>query len=154
MDKCEIESMAAVRTMTVDDIAYIAKIEKDCFSIPWSEQAFEESLRLPHAHFLVVECQGKLAGYVGMYKTVDEGDITNIAVSPQFRRLGMAEKLLDRLIEMSMELAITRINLEVRESNSPAIALYEKKGFTNLGIRKNFYEKPTENAIIMAKYLS
>lgn len=142
-----------VRRMEQKDIPKVADIERECFSIPWSEKAFEDSLALTYGHFLVADIEGEIAGYVGMYQAADEGDITNIAVSPVYRRRGVAAELITYLIEEGIRNQLVCINLEVRESNSAAISLYEKYGFENLGIRKNFYEKPVENAVIMKKIL-
>lgn len=142
-----------IRKMEQKDIPYAVEIENECFSLPWSKKSFEDSLALKYGYFLVAEAEGKVAGYVGMYKVANEGDITNIAVASNCRRRGMAAKLLETLINDAKEQELYDINLEVRESNRAAIALYEKFGFENLGIRKSFYEKPVENAIIMRKSL-
>lgn len=140
-----------IRDMSFQDIKEISEIEKESFSTPWSEKSFEDSLKLSYAYFLVAQIGDIPVGYAGMYKLADEGDITNIAVKPEFRRKGIAHKLLAGLEEISKKTGIRVINLEVRESNHNAIRLYERNGFENIGKRKNFYEKPTENAIIMIK---
>lgn len=138
-----------IRKMSNQDIPEVAAIERECFSMPWSEKSFEDSLALSYAHFYIAESGDRIAGYVGLYNVADEGDITNIAVLPQYRRKGIASRLISEVIRFSEELGIRAINLEVRESNKNAISLYTKNGFKNVGIRKNFYEKPVENAIIM-----
>lgn len=140
-----------IRSMTVEDIKEVSEIEKEAFSVPWSEKAFEESLALSHAVFLVAVCNQKIAGYVGMYQVFQEGDITNIAVAQEFQRRGVAYRLLQELEQQAKKRGILDLTLEVRESNERAIHIYETFGFENVGIRKNFYEKPRENAIIMWK---
>lgn len=140
-----------VRRMNADDISAVACIERECFSMPWSEKSFEESLALSYGIFFVAEYKDKIAGYIGMYQMGDESDITNVAVSSAFRRMGIGKKLLYEVEKYAMHNSIRSITLEVRESNTPAIFLYEKMHYKNIGIRKNFYEKPTENAIIMVR---
>lgn len=137
--------------MTKNHINEISEIEKQSFSLPWSEQAFEESMTYEHAVFLVAvsEETGEAAGYIGMYRVFNEGDITNIAVAPKYRGMGIGTKLMEALIKRAAELGLQDIILEVRESNSAAIDLYKKSGFEKIGIRKNFYEKPVEDAMIM-----
>lgn len=140
-----------VRDMQKEDIPAVCEIERQSFSLPWSAQAFEESLALPHGIFLVAECQGQIAGYIGMYQVLEEGDITNIAVLPQYRREGVGTHLLRAMIQKAVDREIQDITLEVRESNEPAIRLYTAFGFESVGIRKGFYDKPRENAIVMWK---
>ena len=132
------------------DVAQIALLERECFSSPWSEQMVVEELANPCAHYLIAECDGKFCGYVGIHTILDEGYITNIAVPMQFRRKGIACALLERLILQMKELAF--ITLEVRISNTPAISLYEKLDFERVGVRKNYYTKPVEDALLMTRY--
>lgn len=143
-----MEEHIIVRPMEETDIAELVLIEKECFSLPWSEQSFRDSYALPYAQFFVGEIGGRIAGYAGLYKVGDEGDITNVAVSHIYRRKGVAKTIMESVIQFAKEQEMDCITLEVRESNSPAIALYEKMGFKNIGVRKNFYEKPIESAII------
>lgn len=138
-----------IREMTIQDVARAAEIEKECFSIPWSEKSFEDSLSREDTLFLVCEEDAQVAGYIGMYLSFDEGSITNVAVSPSFRKKGCGEALVKTAKEQAKEKQIESIFLEVRVSNAPAISLYKKLGFEELGIRKNFYEHPIEDAIIM-----
>lgn len=137
-----------VRLMEEKDIPQLVDIEKECFSMPWSEKAFKDSYELSYTHFLVAEVGGNVAGYVGVYRVGDEADITNVAVSSIYRRKGIGKSLLRELISYSQKQNILAITLEVRDSNAGAIALYEQMGFNKVGIRKNFYEKPVEDAII------
>lgn len=146
-----------IKPMTKEHIPQVVKIEEQSFSMPWSENAFLESFSYDHALFLVAldECckqsdeEDTVAGYIGMYKVFNEGDITNIAVSPDYRGKGIGLALMNEIKELAIQKNIETLILEVRESNSTAINLYEKVGFNRAGIRKNFYEKPVENAIVM-----
>lgn len=141
-----------IRRMTIEDVEQAEKLEVECFTTPWKAQSFCESLSRDDTLFLVCETEEKtaeIAGYIGMYLSFEEADITNIAVSPCYRRCGIASGLLETAKEMVRESGAESIFLEVRVSNAPAIALYEKKGFINLGVRKNFYDYPKEDAYIM-----
>lgn len=145
-----------IEPMTKEHISQVVEIENQSFSLPWSESAFLESFSYDHAMFLVAVDyeytdvkKSKVAGYIGMYKVLNEGDITNIAVSPQYRGRGVGLSLMNSLKELAQNKNIDNLFLEVRESNHTAIHLYEKVGFRRAGIRKNFYEKPVENAIVM-----
>ncbi len=123
-------------------------LEELCFSEPWSEKAFQDSLSSPLSHFLVWE-EEKALGYIGLYAVSGEGSITNVAVHPERRGQGIGEKLVREAIRMGESLKLEYITLEVRESNIPARRLYEKCGFREMGKRKNFYSKPREDAVVM-----
>lgn len=142
-----------VRIMTKEDIEQVVVIEEEAFSSPWSAKGFEESLELKYSRFYVVVVDGEVAGYIGTYFIGDEVDITNIAVSQNYRRKGLADKLIEAVLMYSDDIEATAINLEVRPSNIPARSLYKKYGFEELGVRKNFYTKPVEDGIIMRKDL-
>ena len=138
-----------IRKMQAADIAAVAALEAQIFSMPWSAEGFADTLPREDVLFLVA-CEGDtLFGYVGVYCTSDEGEITNVAVAPAARRKGIARALLTELKERLASLGIGRIVLEVRVSNEAAIRLYEQMGFCTLGTRKNFYEKPAEDAYVM-----
>ena len=137
-----------IRKMTLDDVKKVAEIEKECFSLPWSEASFEDSLAREDTVFLVCE-DTEVVGYVGMYLSFEEGEITNVAVTPAYRKRGCGNLLMEAIAKEAKERAAQCIILEVRVSNAPAISLYKKHGFEEIGIRKNFYEHPTEDAIIM-----
>ena len=143
-----------IRKMTSRDIASAVEIEKACFSLPWSEKSFEESLTRDDTIFLVceetVEMQQVVTGYIGMYLSFDEASITNVAVSPNYRKRGCGDQLVKAAQNAAKEANISVIFLEVRVSNEPAIALYRRNGFENLGIRKKFYDHPVEDAYIMS----
>ena len=138
-----------IREMNLQDVPAVARIEKQCFSLPWSEQSLTDSVVREDTLFLVCEDEQNVVGYIGMYISFDEGDITNVAVDSACRKKGYGESLVSKAIELAKEKKIEMIMLEVRVSNAPAISLYKKMGFEELGIRKNFYEHPVEDALIM-----
>lgn len=138
-----------IRTMQKGDVAAVAALEAQIFSMPWSAAGFADTLLREDVIFLVAYEQDELLGYVGIYCTLDEGEITNVAVAPAARRRGIARALLTELKRQLTCRNVAQIVLEVRVSNEPAIRLYEQMGFSVLGVRKNFYEKPTEDAYIM-----
>lgn len=125
----------------------VENIEKICFSSPWSKEALADQINNPTSHFIVACEDGKAVGYMGLQIFSGEGYVTNIAVLPEYRQRGIAQKLIEKCMENTMDF----ISLEVRESNIPAINLYTKTGFENMGIRPNFYQNPDENAVIMTK---
>ena len=135
-------------------IAEIASIERLCFSLPWSENALRDELENENAHFLTALTLGRVSGYIGIIEICGEADVTNVAVHPDFRRLGIGRKLLDTAESEAVQRNCKSITLEVRESNTAAIRLYSGNGYETVGIRKNFYEKPTENAVLMTKQLT
>jgi len=134
--------------MTFEDVKTVAQIEKECFSLPWSEASFEDSLAREDTVFLVCE-DLDVVGYIGMYLSFEEGEITNVAVTPSYRQRGCGNLLIQAIKEEAKARAAESVILEVRVSNVPAISLYKKHGFEEIGIRKNFYEHPSEDAIIM-----
>ena len=132
----------------------IQKIEQQSFSVPWTEAMLRMQLA-PDSHvFLTAEADGEVVGYIGMLFVLDEGYISNVAVRPDHRRRGVADALLRALEERARALALRFLTLEVRESNSPAVALYEKHGYRLAGRRKHYYEKPTEDALLMTLTLA
>lgn len=131
----------------------IQKIEQQSFSVPWTEQMLRLQLE-PDSHiFLTAEAAGEIVGYVGAMFVLDEGYISNVAVAPQYRKQGVGDALISAMVSRGRELLLSFLTLEVRESNAPAVALYEKHGFKAVGRRKNYYEKPTEDAILMTRML-
>lgn len=133
-----------------EHIKYIAELEQICFSEPWSENTVLEAFT-NGTKFFVAEKNGTVLGYAGISCILDEGYITNIAVYPEHRNKGVATALLKRIFALREEIGLSFVSLEVRESNTNAISLYEKTGFKKEGLRKNFYRNPQENAIIMTK---
>lgn len=114
----------------------------------WSENGIAETLKR-NGHYFICEINGKIVGHGGFTTVLDEGDITNIAVRPEFRRKGLASKILEAMIDSANKQNLAFLTLEVRSQNTPAMSLYEKYGFTVRGERKNFYREPTDNAKIM-----
>lgn len=141
-----------IRAMLEQDLEQVCAIECDNFSMPWSRQSFLDVLQKSNYIYLVAEQQQQVLGYCGIWNIVGEGQITNVSVGRAFQRQGVASALLCACLEKGRDMGITAYTLEVRESNSGAIALYEKFGFKQEGVRKNFYEKPKEHAIIMWKH--
>ncbi len=128
----------------------IALLEQVCFSTPWSEQSITDAYKTG-TKFFVAEKDDAVLGYVGLSAIIDEGYITNIAVFPEYRNMGVGSALIKYLFEFAKENMLSFISLEVRESNNGAISLYEKFGFREEGKRKNFYTLPTEDALILTK---
>jgi len=145
-------SEVIIRRMQAEDLTEVCRIEKENFSIPWSEKSFLESMERNDTVFLTALLGEEIAGYVGCYCIAGTGEITNVAVKSACRRKGIGGLLLEKLYEESAALDTKEFFLEVRESNEAAIALYSCQGFVKEGIRKNFYEKPVENAVIMWKH--
>lgn len=140
-----------VRPMETEDVSRVAELEREIFSMPWSEKAFLEEVERQDRLFAVVYQGEQLAGYMGLIPSFEEADITNVAVSPLLRRRGIAEHMLSVVLQWGRESGINAFTLEVRAGNGAAVALYEKMGFVCEGRRKNFYEKPREDALIMWK---
>ena len=138
-----------IREMQMKDIETVAKIEQQIFSQPWSKQGFLDAINLSNTVFLVAEENNRIIGYIGMYFSMDEGEITNVAVSQTERCRGTGGMLLKELLRIAENKGIAKIALEVRVSNENAIRLYEKYGFAEGGIRKGFYEFPKEDAYVM-----
>ena len=141
------------RPMEERDLPEVSRIEGEVFSVPWSEQSFRDSLALSYAVFLTAECEGRVAGYCGCYQSLEEAEITNVAVKQEFRGRGIAKALLQELFRVGEARGAWVFLLEVRAGNQAAIRLYEGQGFQNMGLRRNFYEKPREDAVIMQKCL-
>lgn len=138
-----------IKNMDSSHIKALSDIEKECFSIPWSEEALKVELDNKFARFFVAECDGAISGYIGAHNILGEVYIDNIAVAKTFRRNGVAEKLLRYLIDFCEKEGMEFVTLEVRRSNEPAKKLYSKMGFKEVGERKGFYENPREDAILM-----
>lgn len=143
--------MVIIRGMRYDDLDQITEIEKICFSLPWSKNSFEQELKNELAYYQCAEEDGKIMGYMGMWRIIDECHITNVAVLPEYRNRGIASMLINKMVEICKCSEIQNMTLEVRQSNLPAINLYEKFGFISVGKRPRYYMKPMEDAIIMWK---
>ena len=127
----------------------VCELEKVCFSSPWSKASLESESKRKGSFFAVAEINGEVAGYAGTTSVLDEADVTNIAVFPQYRRLGIGRMLLHAQKEFCLENKMAFLTLEVRESNVAAIGLYQSEGFEKVGKRKGYYRDPVEDAILM-----
>ncbi|WMJ76710.1 MULTISPECIES: ribosomal protein S18-alanine N-acetyltransferase [unclassified Sedimentibacter] len=145
--------MVVIRGMRSDDLNQITQIEKMCFSLPWSRASLEKELVNELAYYQCAEEDDKIVGYMGMWRILDECHITNVAILPEYRNRGIAGMLISKMVEICRCSEISSMTLEVRETNIPAINLYEKFGFVSVGKRPRYYSKPIEDAIIMWKKL-
>lgn len=134
-------------------VAQVAALEAICFRAPWSENSVASELDNPLSHWLVAVEDDAVLGYIGSQTVLDESDMMNVAVSPAHRRKGIAEALVLALADALREKGSVKLTLEVRASNAPAITLYEKLDFKPIGLRKNYYRNPKEDASIMQKEL-
>lgn len=139
----------SIRDMDAGTLPAVAGLEQVCFSHPWSEDSLRGYLDNPRAVFRVALLDGQAVGYAGMLHILDEGHIANIAVAPAFRRLGVARSLLEDLLQYARREGMVSLLLEVRASNCAAIALYESMGFQAAGLRRGYYQSPTEDALLM-----
>ena len=137
--------------MQQDHVPQVAQLEKECFHDPWSENAVASELKNPLSLWLVAVDGQKVAGYVGSQSVMGEADMMNIAVSSDYRRKGIAQELVGRLVALLREKDVYSLALEVRASNEPAKALYSKLGFNQVGRRPNYYRNPKEDALILRK---
>ena len=137
--------------MQQDHVPQVAQLEKECFCDPWSENAVASELKNPLSLWLVAVDGQKVAGYVGSQSVMGEADMMNIAVSSDYRRSGIAQELVERLVALLREKDVYSLTLEVRASNEPAKALYSKLGFNQVGRRPNYYRNPKEDALILRK---
>ena len=140
--------------LTEAHIPQMVELEKICFSLPWTADMIRSELNNPSCLYLAAVDGDTLVGYIGVQTVLDEGYINNVAVRPEYRRRGIAAALIALLVEQAQAIGLAFMTLEVRESNAPAIALYEKLGFTTVGRRKNYYEKPREDAILMTIFFT
>lgn len=140
--------------MTADHLEELEKLERICFSRPWSRKMLAEELENQCAAFLVAEdsVSGRVLGYAGLMVVADEGYITNVAVFPEYRRQGIAAQILQVFLQFAAANHLAFLTLEVRPSNAAAIALYQGFGFEAVGRRKNYYDLPKEDALILTKY--
>ena len=143
--------MLNIRRFTAEDVEQVTALEQSCFSMPWKSEDFLRLAEDPKSLYLVAETDGKIVGICGVTNIVGEGNINNVAVSADYRGQGIATKLMERLIEEGYKMGIAEFTLEVRVSNAAAIHVYEGCGFVSEGVRPGFYEKPTEDALIMWK---
>lgn len=145
-----MKSTDVIRDMTLDDLTQVMVLEEVCFSVPWSEESFRNELtKNKLARYIVIERQGTIIGYGGVWYIMEEGHITNVAVHPDYRQQGLGKLLVQDMMARAKLSAIQQMTLEVRVSNRAAIALYEGMGFETVGIRPNYYTDNNEDAQIM-----
>jgi ribosomal-protein-alanine N-acetyltransferase len=138
---------------TSANVKEMRKIEEESFSIPWTETSIAyEISQAQSVCFVAIDESQRIIGHVYMRQIIDEGDIINIAVRKSHRNQGVGTHLMQKLIEDAKSQGVIKITLDVRKSNEPAINLYKKFGFSAEGIRKSYYDQPSEDGIIMVKY--
>ena len=141
-----------VQNASEDLLSQIEQIEQACFSMPWTRSQLAAQLDPDRHIFLAAVQDGKVLGYVGMMYVLDEGYIANVAVAPEARRQGVGRALIAALLSRAETMGLAFVTLEVRPSNTAAIALYSAFGFESVGRRKKYYDKPSEDALLMTKY--
>jgi ribosomal-protein-alanine N-acetyltransferase len=145
--------MMRIEPMTATTVPEVARLEAICFQDPWSENSVASELKNPLSLWLVAREGEQVLGYIGSQSVEGESDMMNVAVHPDHRRKGIAEALVNTLSADLKARDNVCLTLEVRVSNQPAIALYEKLGFAQVGLRKNYYRNPKEDALILRKSL-
>ena len=142
-----------IQPMNADHLEELEKLERICFSRPWSKKMLAEELENQCAAFLVAEepLTHKVVGYAGLMVMADEGYITNVAVFPEYRRRGIAAQIIKVFCDFAQGNHLAFLTLEVRPSNAAAISLYNSFGFEEVGRRKNYYDLPREDALILTR---
>ena len=143
--------MICYEEMRMEHVPAVARLEQENFSLPWSENVLRGELSNPLALWLVALNDGEVVGYVGAQIVPDEADMMNLAVDEKYRRMGIGKALVAQLLEKLQARAVRSLTLEVRISNQPAISLYERMGFSAVGKRPRYYQKPREDALILRK---
>jgi ribosomal-protein-alanine N-acetyltransferase len=143
-----------IRRMDAQDLARVMVIEQQSYSMPWTESTFRGLLRRADADLFVAETRARaIAGYAVSWAVLEQGELGNVAVAPEFRRRGVAHRLLDAVIERSGQRGVRELFLEVRVSNTHARELYQTYGFREVGRRRSYYMEPVEDALVMRKDL-
>jgi ribosomal-protein-alanine N-acetyltransferase len=153
MKDSHLKISALIRPMTPNDVDTIISLEEEIFPDPWPEEAFVEGLIDDQHHFLVAETDDRVVGYASYSIGESEGHLTNIAVSPEFRRKSIAKKLLEHILNAVKKAGCVGIFLDVRPSNQSAIDFYRVFDFNEAYIRPRYYRNPEEDALVMVKYL-
>ena len=145
-----------IRAIREEDVRQIHEIEALCFAMPWSEESILHDVKEnPVARWLVLDDgSGRVMAYAGMWFVLDEAHVCNVAVHPDFRRMGYGRRILEALVDMAKANSMTLMTLEVRRSNLAAQALYHQCGFLDVGYRKRYYEDNKEDALIMYREFS
>ncbi len=139
--------------MTEADLTSVVEIEKMCFSAPWTKQSFSDGMDSIYQKYFVALSGEKTVGYIVLFHIFEEGEVLNLATLPTERNKGIASKLLEYGFDLLKDLGVSRVTLEVRESNMPAKNLYSKYGFSPISVRKNYYTFPLEDGIVMEKHI-
>ena len=145
--------MMRIIEMKAHHVSQVAELEKLCFSAPWSANSIAHELTTDYSFWLVAEDDGAVVGYIGSQIAFPEADVMNVAVRPEYRRRGVGQILVEALSTHLRNIDCESLTLEVRASNAPAIALYEKLGFAQVGRRPGYYRNPKEDALILRKEL-
>ena len=140
------------RPMQKADVSRVAELERICFRSPWSEQSLAGELKNRIAHYRVGILQESIQAYAGMWVLYDEAHITNVAVAPEYRRMGYGRALMLEMFRTAILYGAGSMTLEVREGNVAALGLYRSFGFTQVGRRPRFYDDPTEDALLLTRY--
>ena len=141
-----------IEKMTAEHLSSVMRIERESFTHPWSEDSFVGELKKPASHLFVATDNDEVVGYAVLETVLDEGSLLIIAVDEKYRRKGVAKMLFSQLEEIAKEKDLSFITLEVRVSNESAIKFYDSQGFEKVAVRKNYYSKPLEDAVLMTKY--
>jgi ribosomal-protein-alanine N-acetyltransferase len=142
-----------IQRMALEDVEEVARLEKLCFSDPWTKRCFQDELEHQFSIPLVVKTGQKIVGYACLWHVNDQMEIANFAVSPEFRKKGIGRMLMQKVLSEAIKKGCASLILSVRESNLPALNLYKEFGFVEVGRRKRYYRFPIEDAIIMVKNL-
>lgn len=140
-----------IKPLTEEYVDQVCVLEEEAFSMPWHRESFLEMIQNPDACYLVGLVEGEAVASCGLRNIVGDGEITNVVTKGSMRGKGFGKQMLLKLLEEGYKMGVEAFTLEVRISNTTAIGLYEKLGFVTEGVRKNFYEEPTEDALIMWK---
>lgn len=146
-------TMITIDNFRAGDSELLAELDKRCFAIPWSQKSFEEEMNNKIANYFIARDDDKIIGYAGFWEVCGAGDITNVAVDPDYRRKHIGSRLIEEMIKKAKAMNLELLTLEVRRSNAAAQGLYEKYGFEVLGERKAYYSDNREDALIMTKVL-
>ena len=143
-----MEQGILVRSMQPEDVQQVVALEKKIFSRPWGTESFEKALTYPEQILLVAE-KSEICGYSILFAAADQADVSNIAVDPDCRGQKIGDALMREMLNQAANRGVQEVFLEVRVSNAPAIGLYQKYGFEQIGVRKSYYEAPKEDALLM-----
>ena len=148
-ENLDIKMDYVIEPLSVDFVDHVAEIEKECFSIPFKKEDILSYLNESYWRFFVARDKNEILGYISFTIILDEISICNVAVSSKYRKIGIGKALVSFLLDYAKKNGVCKLFLEVRESNISAISLYEKFGFERVGISKNHYSMPKENALLM-----